>query len=98
MQLYHVRRPSLWANDEELAETSARSQQVLMEMGDRLRWIRSYVVREEDESLGCVCLFEATDEEAIREHGRRIGKTDMEIRPVAETTIVNPDPKPDVAV
>lgn len=97
MQLYHIRRPRLWANAEELAATSAKSEQVLGEMSDRLRWIRTYVLKEADGSLGCVCMFEAADEEAIREHGRRIGKTDMEIRPVQDTAIVNPDPKPSVA-
>jgi hypothetical protein len=97
MQLYHIRRPGLWANAGELAATSAKSEKVLNEMSDRLRWIRSYVVTEEDGSLGCVCLFEATDEEAIREHGRRIGKSEMEIRPVRDTAIVNPDPQSAVA-
>ena len=97
MQLYHIRRPRFAADAEELAAKSAKSEQVLKEMSDRLRWIRTYVVNEEDGSLGCVCLFEATDEEAIREHGRRIGKTEMEIRPVRDTAIVNPDPKPSVA-
>jgi hypothetical protein len=97
MQLYHIRRPRFAADADELAAKSARSEQVLKEMSDRLRWIRTYVVNEEDGSLGCVCLFEATDEEAIREHGRRIGKTGMEIRPVQDTAIVNPDPKPSVA-
>ncbi len=97
MQLYHINRPWLWANAEELAATSAKSEQVVQEMSDRLRWIRSYVVREEDGRLGCVCLFQATDEEALREHGRRIGKPEMEIRPVQDTAIVNPDPTPDVA-
>jgi hypothetical protein len=97
MKLYHIRRPSLWASAEEMAANSATSAQVLAEMSDRLRWIRSYVLKEEDGSLGCVCLFEAADEDAIREHGRRIGKPQMEIRPVQDTAIVNPDPTPTVA-
>jgi hypothetical protein len=97
MQLYHIRRPRFAADADELAAKSTKSEHVLKEMSDRLRWIRTYVVNEEDGSLGCVCLFEATDEEAIREHGRRIGKTGMEIRPVQDTAIVNPDPKPSVA-
>jgi len=97
MQLYHIRRPGFATDAEDMAAKSAKSEQALKEMSDRLRWIRTYVVNEEDGSLGCVCLFEATDEEAIREHGRRIGKTGMEIRPVQDTAIVNPDPKPSVA-
>ncbi|MCC5988914.1 MAG: DUF4242 domain-containing protein [Pararhodobacter sp.] len=97
MQLYHIRRPRLSANAEELAATSSKSEQVLNEMSDRLRWIRTYVVNEENGSLGSVCLFEATDEEAIREHGRRIGKTDMEVHPVQDTAIINPDPQPNAA-
>jgi hypothetical protein len=51
--------PQLWADADELAATSAKSGTGLKEMSDRLRWIRTYVVNEEDGSLGCVCLFEA---------------------------------------
>lgn len=97
MQLYHVNRPGLWANAAELEATSAKSEQVVQEMSGRLRWIRSYVVREADGRLGCVCLFQATDEEALREHGRRIGKPEMEIRPVQDTAIISPDPTPSAA-
>jgi hypothetical protein len=68
MDLYHIRRHSVWANQDDLAAASERSKQVVQEMADRVRWIRSYIVREDDGRIGCVCLFEARDPEALREH------------------------------
>ena len=40
------------------------------EMPDRVRWIRSYVVKEADGRLGSFCIYEARDPESIREHAR----------------------------
>lgn len=62
-------------------------------MSDRLRWIRSYVLREADGRIGCVCLYQASDPEAIREHGRRIGAPSEDFHVVTATAIVNDDPQ-----
>jgi hypothetical protein len=93
MDLYHIRRHSVWANEDELAAASERSKQVVQEMSDRVRWIRSYIVREDDGRIGCVCLFEARDPEALREHGRRIGAPSEDFHVVTATAIVNDDPQ-----
>jgi hypothetical protein len=61
-------------------------------MPDRVRWIRSYVVKEADGQLGTVCLYQAVDETAIREHAQRVGMPADEIVPVADTVIVREDP------
>jgi hypothetical protein len=42
-------------------------------MADQVRWIRSYVVTEEDGTLGTDCVYQATSPEAIRDHARRVG-------------------------
>jgi len=92
MQLYAIRRRGLWADQDELAATSAESARAGEDMADRLRWIRSYAVREEDGRIGSICIYEATDPDAIREHGRRIGAPSEDFQPVAATAIINADP------
>jgi hypothetical protein len=57
-----------------------------------IRWIRSYVLSEESESLGTVCVYEASSPEAIREHASRADLPVTEIIPIADTVIVRPDP------
>jgi len=61
-------------------------------MSDKVRWIRSYVVQEEDGRLGTVCIYQAVDAEAIREHARRAGMLADDIRQVADTVIIRDDP------
>lgn len=94
MQLYAIRRPSAWANRSELQEAGATSAQVgNEEMADQIRWIRSYVVGEPDGRIGTVCIYQATDVEALREHARRVGMPGDDIIPVLDTLIVRPDPQ-----
>lgn len=93
MNLYVIRRRSAWTSPAELEQTAARSRRIgNEEMPDRVRWIRSYVVEEEDGRLGTVCIYQAVDVAAIREHARRVGMPAHEITPVAATVIVREDP------
>jgi hypothetical protein len=94
MDLYIIRRHGIWSNEDELAATNEKSLQVGEEMKDRLRWIRSYAVTEEDGRIGSVCIYEASDPDAIREHGRRIGAPSDDIRAVNGTAVKNTDPEP----
>ena len=95
MELYAIRRRNGWADADELKAGGARSKQIgEEEMADDIRWIRSYVVQEEDGSLGSVCIYQATSPEAIRDHASRVGMPADEITPVADTVIVRPDPTP----
>lgn len=93
MQLYAIRRPSGWTSPDSLKETAARSLQVGdEEMPDDIRWIRSYVVREADGSLGTICIYQASSPEKIREHAFRVDMPATEISEVVDTVIVRPDP------
>jgi len=93
MDLYVIRRPGAWANPGELEATAARSARVGNEqMSDRVRWIRSYVVKEADGQLGTVCIYEASDPEAIREHAHRVGMPSDEILPILDTVVIRDDP------
>jgi hypothetical protein len=93
VNLYVIRRPSGWTTPEELEAAAARSTGVGNEMFTDVRWIRSYVVEEEDGSLGTVCIYQASSDQKIREHAQRADLPATEIYPVADTVVVRPDPE-----
>lgn len=94
MQTFVIRRRNAWQNAQELEATAAVSARIGNDqMADQVRWIRSYVVNEEDGTLGTVCIYQAVDPEAIRDHARRVGMPADEITPVATTVIVREDPR-----
>jgi uncharacterized protein DUF4242 len=91
-QLYAIRRKNAWSPDE-IEEVAARSKQVADdEFPTAVRWIRSYVIAEEDGTLGSVCIYEAISPDAIRDHARRVGMPADEIWRVADTVVIRPDP------
>ena len=93
MKTYIIRRRNAWKNSQELEATAALSLHVgNNEMADRIRWIRSYVVQESDGTLGTVCVYQANNADAIREHARRAGMPADEITCVADTVIIRTDP------
>lgn len=93
MKLYSIRRGSAWADGDELGRTAAFSSDVgNKEMAFQVRWIRSYVVAERDGRLGTICIYEARDEAALREHARRVGMPGEEIEAIADTVVIRPDP------
>ena len=95
---YVIRRRSGWGSPEELQAAAARSSNVGdNEMSADIRWIRSYVVVEADGTLGTVCIYQASSPEKIREHASRAGLPADEIKEVADTVLVRPDPVPAVA-
>lgn len=98
MELYAIRRQSGWGSPAELEEAAAVSARIGdEEMPQDVRWIRSYVVQEQDGSLGTVCIYEASSPEKIREHARRVGMPADEIGVVADTVVVRPDLVPAAA-
>jgi sporulation protein YlmC with PRC-barrel domain len=95
MQLYAILRRDGWRSGADLEAAAARSTKVGAEqMADDIRWIRSYVLDEEDGRLGTVCIYQATSEEAIRKHASLAGLPVDEVVPIADTVIVRPDPEP----
>ncbi len=98
MDLYVIRRPNGWHDGKELEVAAARSSHVGdEEMPSDIRWIRSYVVREADGTLGTFCIYEASSEEKIREHAQRADLPATDVFPVVETVIIRPDPVPATA-
>jgi Protein of unknown function (DUF4242) len=95
METYTIRRRNAWKTAEELQATAARSKQIgEEEMANDVRWIRSYVIHEDDGTLGTVCVYQATSPEAIRAHAARVGMPADLINRVADTVVVRPDPVP----
>jgi thiamine biosynthesis protein ThiC len=95
MKTYAIRRRNAWASAEELEQAAARSKQVAdSDFPDDIRWIRSYVIAESDGTLGSVCIYQATDAEAVSKHAQRVGMPADEIEEVADTVVIRPDPAP----
>lgn len=94
MDTYVILRRSGWQSPGELQEAAARSSQVGdEEMSDDIRWIRSYVLEEGGETVGTVCVYQASSPEKIHEHAERADLPVDEIIAVADTVIVRPDPE-----
>ena len=95
MPLYIVPRTRAWLSEEELAASADCLPAVLesMEGGD-VRFIRSYIVREEDGTFGAFCIYEATSPEAIVAHSDRVMLPIDAIKPIEETVVSAADPEP----
>lgn len=97
METFVIRRRGAWKDAAELQATAGVSLRVGNdEMSDRIRWIRSYVVQEDDGTLGTVCIYQASDAAAIREHARRVGMPAHEINSVVDTVVIRQDPVKEV--
>ena len=95
MNTYAILRRNGWKSPEELQEAAERSTKVGNEdMPDEVRWIRSYVLEEGGSTVGTVCIYQATGEEAIRKHGDLAQLPVDEVIPIADTVVVRPDPEP----
>jgi hypothetical protein len=93
MNLYIIRRRQAWKTAAELEKAASISARIgNEEMPDKVRWIRSYVVKETDGQLGTLCIYEALDEASLLEHARRVGMPADEITLVAQTVVVRDDP------
>ena len=94
MKTFAIRRRGNWATAEELEATAGVSMRIgNEEMPDQVRWIRSYVVQEDGGRLGTVCIYQASDADAVREHARRVGMGADEISLVVDTVVIRNDPQ-----
>jgi hypothetical protein len=98
MKTYVIRRERAWNSAEELEATAARSKQVAEDdFPDDIAWIRSYVISEPGGTLGTVCIYQASGDEAVRRHAQRVDMPADEILEVADTVVIRPDPEPEPA-
>jgi sporulation protein YlmC with PRC-barrel domain len=98
MDTYVILRRSAWDSPEELQQAAERSKEVGDgEMADDIRWIRSYVLEEDDGKVGTVCIYQASSADAVREHASRVPMAADEVIKVADTVLIRPDPEPAAA-
>jgi hypothetical protein len=94
VETYVVHRRSGWADTDELKEAADRSKAVAdASFPDDIKWIRSYVVPEDDGRLGTACIYQASSEQAIRDHAARADLPVTEIRRSISTVVIRPDPE-----
>ncbi len=92
MNLYAILRRDGFVDGAALEAAAARSTQVGEDMSDDIKWIRSYVIGEKNGALGTVCIYQASSEEAIRQHAKESDLAVTEIIPILDTVVVRPDP------
>jgi Nickel responsive protein SCO4226-like len=98
MNTYAIRRRQAWQSPEEVEQVAKRSGEIAeSEFPQDIRWIRSYVIAEKDGTLGSVCIYQASDPEAVRKHAHRVGMPADVIEDVADTVVIRPDPAPETA-
>jgi hypothetical protein len=93
MQLYAILRRNGWRTAEDLQEAAERSTKAGDEMPDDIGWVRSYVLEEDDGTVGTVCIYQASSPEKVREHAANADLPVDEVIPIADTVIVRPDPE-----
>jgi sporulation protein YlmC with PRC-barrel domain len=94
MNTYAIRRNNAWQSAEELEQVGAKSKEIgETEFPDDIAWIRTYALKEEDGTLGSICIYQATSIDKVREHAKRVGMPADEVLEVADTVIIRPDPQ-----
>ena len=93
MPLYVVPRTRAWLTEEELAADMDCLPAIVAAVDD-VRWIRSYIVQEDDGALSAFCVYEASGPEALLRHAESMKLPTDAIKPVVSTIVAAPDPEP----
>jgi hypothetical protein len=88
-----VPRTRAWLSEEELAAT-ADCLQAVDAISPEIRWIRSYIVQEDDGAFSGYCVYEASGPDALLRHAESMKLPSDAIKPVVSTIVVAPDPEP----
>ncbi|MDP8929525.1 MAG: DUF4242 domain-containing protein [Actinomycetota bacterium] len=94
MDLYAILRRRAWQTPEELGEADGRSRGAREKPGAGLRHVRSYVLGEQDGSLGTICFYLAESPDAILRHARAADLPADEVVKVDGVFVSEPDPEP----
>lgn len=90
---YVILRRNVWPSHREFQTDATRSGEAIAVMSADIKWIRSYVLAEENGTLGTLCVYQATSEDKLREHAACVGIPVHEIVLVADVVLVSPDPE-----
>ena len=94
MTLYLVPRTRAWLSEEEVAAATDCVPAVNDALRDDIRWIRSYVVQEDDGTFSAYCVYEASSPDVLRHHADALRLPTDAIKPVTKTIVAAPDPGP----
>ena len=94
VNLYIVPRTRAWLSEEEVAAAADCVPAVNETLRDDIRWIRSYIVSEEDGSFSAYCIYEASSPDVLRRHADALGLPTDAIKPVAATIVRLRTPSP----
>ena len=94
MPLSIVPRTRAWLSEEELAAASDCFPAVSEAMGPEIRWIRSYIVAEDDGTFSAFCVYEADGPEVLLRHADALMLPTDAIKRVVTTVVKAPDPEP----
>ena len=94
MTLYIVPRTRCWLSEEEVAAATDCVPAVNETLRDHIRWIRSYIVSEDDGTFSAYCIYEASSPDVLRRHADALGLPTDAIKPVAATIVNAADPEP----
>jgi len=91
VETYVILRRKGWRSAEQFGEADRRSV-AESEWSEEVVRIRSYVVDEQDGSVGTICVYQASSPEAVRRHAAAAGLPVDEIVKVADTIVERSDP------
>jgi hypothetical protein len=97
MNTYAILSRNAWNSVGELEKAAGASSRVgQIDFPRRVRWIRSYVLREGDGRFGLICIFQSPSVDLLREYARRSAIPANEIVPIGSTIVLYDDPLPSV--
>ena len=77
MPRYLVAR-TFHVGEEEMPEVGRRSREVIDDKYPQIVWEHSHVVVDEDGTVRTYCVYDAPDEQTVRDHARDLGKHKVE--------------------
>lgn len=90
METYVILRRRGWQSVEQFGDAD-RPSVAESEWDEEVARIQSYVLAEQDGSVGTVCVYQASSPEAVRRHAAAAGLPVDEIVKVADTVVAGPD-------
>ncbi|WP_298829262.1 nickel-binding protein [uncultured Piscinibacter sp.] len=94
-KVYLVRRQGVGRDAAQFEQRLGTARRIADEdMPRQVSWLHSYALQEDGGVLGTVCLYQAVDPGALREHASRAGLPVDEITPVFGRLVFRDDPAP----
>ena len=94
-KVHLIRRRTFWKTPADLEKSAAISRRIGdEEMADKVCWLRTYAVKEQDGTLGTFCIYQGVSPDALREHAARVGMPADEVTEVIGHVVYREDAQP----